>query len=77
METKIEKIRKRKSYQLFKDFLLFLREMPTREQMLSRIYQLLDSKNAWGSEQNSYYAKESLNQLIQDEKLPIVVTIPQ
>ena len=62
----VKKIRKRMSYKRFREIYEWLQTKPEPEEILVKIYNLLDSYYAFGSGANSISAQESVNQLIQD-----------
>lgn len=63
-----QQIRKRKSYQMFKELLKPI-ETGTTKDILGSIYTALDEGNCYGSKTNAGYARESLTLLEQDFKL--------
>lgn len=73
-QEKLDKIRQRKSYKMFKDFAEFLDTLGVKlfpyqkEAILKRIYSELDNRNAYGSATNAMYAGESLNLLSREIK---------
>lgn len=62
----VKKIRKRMSYKRFRELYEWLQTKPEPEEILVKIYNLLDSYHAFSSTANSISAQESVNQLIQD-----------
>ena len=60
------RIRNRKSYLFYKDFLEFLNTSPTKSEILRKVHVIVDSRNGYGSATNSDYGKESIEQLIKD-----------
>jgi len=62
-----EKIRKRKSYQMFSTIVKAFEE--STEKGLNVIYNIMDNKHDFGSLTHAVYAKESLNQLLIDKNL--------
>jgi len=65
-EEDIKKIRKRNSYKSFSELYGWLRAKPEPDEILVKIYNLLDSYRAFGSGVNSIAAQESVNQVIGD-----------
>lgn len=63
------RIRQRKSYLEFQEWFIFLQTKPTNQQILRKIYTLLDKKATFGSQTNAIYAEESLDLLIKDKKI--------
>lgn len=59
-------LRKRKSYQMFRNFAEFLQGNPSPADILQKVFELTEEMRAWGSETMSQYASESLNQVIKD-----------
>lgn len=66
MTKKEDKIRNRQSYKLFKEWFEFLKANPTESAILKKLFYLLNSRCAFGSETNANYAWESLELLIKD-----------
>ena len=69
-EKRIGKIRARKSYQAFKQYLeeagrIGIR-MPSEEDFLMFIHSMIDKRNGFHTETKSYFAKESIGQLCKD-----------
>ena len=60
------RIRNRKSYQFYKEFLEFLNTNPTKSEILRKVHVIVDSRNGYGTAANSSYGKESIEQLIKD-----------
>lgn len=61
-----KRMRNRKSYQFYKEFLEFLNTNPTKSEILRKVHVFVDVRNGYGSATNSWYAKESIEQLIKD-----------
>jgi len=64
-----DRIRNRQSYKEFSGLLKFYNKNPKPSTFLKRIHATIDRHNGFRSETNSYYAMESLKQLIQDKGL--------
>jgi len=64
-----DRIRKRQSYQEFSRLLTFFNKNPKPSTFLKRIHATIDKHRGFKYETNSYYAMESLRQLIKDKKL--------
>ena len=64
-----ERIRNRRSYKEFSSLLKFLRRNPKPSSILKKIHSIIDRVRGFRSETNSYYALESIKQLIKDEGL--------
>lgn len=60
------RIRNRKSYHFYKQFLEFLNTNPTKSEILRKVHVIVDARNGYGSATNSSYGKESIEQLIKD-----------
>lgn len=60
------RIRNRKSYQFYKQFLEFLNTNPTKSEILRKVHAIVNAHYGYGSATNSGYAKESIEQLIKD-----------
>jgi hypothetical protein len=61
-----QRIRKRASYELFRDMADFFRQEHSTQEIMEYIYCTIDSCKGWGSETNAWYAKESLFYLLKD-----------
>lgn len=61
-----KRIRNRKSYQFYKQFLEFLNENPTKSEILRKVHVIVDTHSGYCTTTNSGYAKESIEQLIKD-----------
>ena len=69
-DKKVERIRERKSYKMFEEFLNLLnRKDVLKAKVLDGLFEILDNKRAFGYETQAYYAKESLEQLKRDREL--------
>lgn len=72
-ETKIQRIRKRVTYQMWADIqqMLYKNDVKPRPQIeiMFKMWDVLDSRNGWHSERNAGLALESLDQLCRDAKL--------
>lgn len=62
-----KKIRTRSSYWMFKEIADLLKKKSPEEDVLLKVFSILDGRRAFGSETNSAYARESLRLLMQDE----------
>jgi len=60
------RIRKRRSYRYFKKLYKWLKTNPTPEEVLWKVYEILDRSHAFGSVQNAMYARESIELIVQD-----------
>ncbi len=58
---KIERIRARSSYILFRELYDFLGERPAIAEVLRKFYDILDGRCSFGSRKNAEYAEESLS----------------
>ena len=67
MKINEDKIRKRKSYQMFKEYLEYIK-IHTPEECLKELHKILDNRYSYGSEKAANYAIESLNLLLKDDK---------
>lgn len=61
-------IRKRRSYQDWKEWYDFLKTNPSKEEILKRIFGTLDRKHAFGYYTHAVCSEESLQLLLEDEK---------
>ena len=66
-DDKINRIRKRATYRVWKEILEFLNTNPSKEAIMRKIYSILDNYRAFGSTQHSIWALESLEQVIRDD----------
>ena len=64
--NKNEKIRKRKSYQFWKELKEFLELNPPISDVLMKFYAILDKRQAFKSETNAFYNAESLELLLKE-----------
>ena len=64
--NKLTQIRNRKSYKEFKELYNWLKCNSSKKELLEKIYELLDSHRGYGTRTKSYYAKESLEQVLID-----------
>ena len=65
---KIQRIRMRPSYSLFRQLHDFLKNKPDIGDILRRFYAILDAKGGFGSKRNAEYAAESLDWVLRDIK---------
>jgi hypothetical protein len=63
-----QKIRKRKSYQEFKEFLEVVKTNDVQK-IMKHHFSALDRKRAFNSQTSAIYAQEALNLLLKDEKI--------
>ena len=63
---KLQRIRARASYLLFRQLYDFLNKNPSVVDVLRKFYNVLDSKKSFGSKQNAAYAAESLSLVLRD-----------
>lgn len=68
-DKKIEKIRKRQSYNTWKLLMKFLNNKPTVREVIQKVHLIIDGYYGYHSETNSRYALESLRQLEKDFNL--------
>uniref|UniRef100_A0A6M3K3E7 Uncharacterized protein n=1 Tax=viral metagenome TaxID=1070528 RepID=A0A6M3K3E7_9ZZZZ len=61
-----EQIRKRQSYTFWKQLHEWLSLPRTKEEIMMKIYEILDRKYAFGTASQAFYANESLNQILKD-----------
>jgi len=64
-----DRIRNRKSYQLWSDLALFLKKRPGIGKTLWRLFWLLNNGKAFGSERAAYLSYQSLRLLCEDASL--------
>jgi len=65
---KIQRIRARSSYFLFRQLYDFLKAKPSITQILWEFYDVLDTRGSFGSRTNAYYAAESLEWVLKDKE---------
>jgi hypothetical protein len=65
---KIERIRARSSYTLFRRLYDFLKTNPSIVDILRKFYEVLDAKRSFGSIRSAGYAAESLEQVLKDKE---------
>ena len=63
---RVQRIRNRSSYLLFKQLYDFLKTNPDMTKILRKFYEILDAKRSFGSRRNAGYAVESLEWVIKD-----------
>ena len=63
---RVQRIRSRSSYLLFKQLYDFLKTNPDMTKILRKFYEILDAKKSFGSRRNAGYAVESLEWVIKD-----------
>jgi len=66
-------IRSRKSYEFWEEEYRFFEAAPTITEILKHIYDLLDSKHAFGSRQQAIWSYESLKVLLEDKQQVIEI----
>ena len=66
-QRKIERIRARSSYMLFRELYGFLEDSPAIADILRRFYDILNAKYSFGSRTNAEYAEESLDWVLKDK----------
>ena len=64
---RIQRIRDRQSYYLFRQLFDFLKTKPGIQEILWAFYDVLDNKHGFGSRVNADYAAESLNWVLIDK----------
>ncbi len=64
---RIQRIRARASYRLFRNLYDFLKKKPDIADILRKFYGILDAKRSFGSIRNAEYAAESLNWVLKDK----------
>jgi len=69
MNMEDERIRKRISYRMFRDFLDIMEKEPFKKAVLTRLFELLDAKHCFGSETMAMHARESLELLLKDREV--------
>lgn len=65
-DRRIQRIRSRSSYLLFRQLYEFLRNKPDIADILRRFHDILDAKRGFGSRRNAEYASESLTRVLRD-----------
>lgn len=65
---RIERIRARVSYRLFRDLYEFLEGKPKTATILRKLYDVLDAKRSFGSVRHAQYAAESLGLVLEDSR---------
>ena len=61
------RIRNMSSYKLFERFYDFLANKPNENDILRKVFDVLDAKRSFGSRQNAEYAAESLDWVLKDK----------
>jgi hypothetical protein len=56
----LNQVRKRRSFEFWKNLLEFLKSQPDKKEVLFKIWEILDSYRAFKSKTNSNYSLESL-----------------
>jgi hypothetical protein len=64
---RIERIRARTSYMLFRELYDFLEQRPAIADILRKFYDILDGRYSFGSVRNAEYAEESLDWVLKDK----------
>ena len=62
-------IRKRKSYSFFKEWLAYLDTNPSKDDILRSVHGAIDEYKGYGYAQQSWYAHQSVEQVIIDKEL--------
>ena len=65
------KIRNRKSFQRFSEWAEFLIKQPRPQEILMKLFDEFDGRNAFGSETQAAYSRESLELVLQDKGLKL------
>jgi hypothetical protein len=65
-DKRIQRIRNRSSYTLFRQLYDFLKNKPEITSILRKFYDVLDARRGFGSIKNADYAAESLEWVIRD-----------
>lgn len=65
-EKRLDKIRNRRSYQMFRELADYLHDKPSLEGTLRFVNGLLNEKSAYGSMTAAGYAQESMELVIED-----------
>ena len=63
---KVQRIRARPSYHLFKGLYDFLKTNPSTADILRKFYEILDKRHTFGSMTHAVYAAESLELVLKD-----------
>ena len=63
---KVQRIRARPSYHLFKELYGFLKTNPSTADILRKFYEILDKRYNFGSRTHADFAEESLEQVLKD-----------
>ena len=64
---RIERIRARASYILFRELYDLLEQRPAIADILRKFYDILDGRCSFGSRKNAEYAEESLDWVLKDK----------
>ena len=64
--TDISKVRKRASYQTFMHMANFFKGNTTLKEKMEYVHNMIDQYSGYKSQQNSYYARESMEQVLKD-----------
>ena len=64
---KIERIRARASYIMFRELYGFLEKRPSITEVLRKFFNILNAKCSFGSRKNAEYAEESLDWVLKDK----------
>jgi hypothetical protein len=67
---KIQRIRVRSSYSLFRELYNFLEDKPSITDILWKFYSILDARHSFGSRTSASYAAESLGLVLRDKAEP-------
>jgi hypothetical protein len=67
-DRRIQRIRNRSSYLLFRQLYDFLKNKPEITSILRKFYDVLDARRSFGSIRNAEYAAESLDCVLRDMK---------
>lgn len=65
---RIQRIRAKASYFLFRQLYDFLKTEPSIPNILGKFYDILDSRHGFGSRTNAHYAAESLDWVLKDNE---------
>lgn len=65
---RIQRIRARSSYFLFRQLYDFLKTKPSIPEILGKFFDVLDTRHSFGSRANAYYAAESLDWVLKDKE---------
>ncbi len=63
---KLQRIRARASYLLFRELYDFLKDNPSVADILRKFHDVLDARRSFGSIRNAEYAAESLSLILKD-----------